>query len=322
MNRTRPAPRPSTTRLAVIATALTLIAAVTGISASGAPKIRARATKPTAARLATSTSAARATTTTNAVRAITTTGATVSTPSGTAASTTVATTVPVARKGSITVFAASSLTASFTDIVDAFKVANPAVEVVTSFAGSSTLAGQIQSGAPVDVFASADEPTLQRLAVAGLVSGPAPIFTRNRLMIVVPKGNPLRVTGLSDLARPEVFVALAAPEVPAGRYARDILTRAGVVVKPKTLEPNVKSIIALAALREIDAGIVYVTDVAVDDYRVDGVPIPESQNEIASYPIATLTAAKNRPTAEAFVQFVQSPSAQAILRKYGFLAPK
>ena len=319
MNRTRPAPRPSTTRLAVIATALTLIAAVTGISASGAPKIRARATKPTAARLATSTSAARATT---AVRAITTTWATVSTPSGTAASTTVATTVPVARKGSITVFAASSLTASFTDIVDAFKVANPAVEVVTSFAGSSTLAGQIQSGAPVDVFASADEPTLQRLAVAGLVSGPAPIFTRNRLMIVVPKGNPLRVTGLSDLARPEVFVALAAPEVPAGRYARDILTRAGVVVKPKTLEPNVKSIIALAALREIDAGIVYVTDVAVDDYRVDGVTIPEAQNEIASYPIATLTAAKNRPTAEAFVQFVQSPSAQAILRKYGFLAPK
>ena len=321
MNRTGPTTRPSTTRLAVIAAALMLIAAVTGTSASGAPKSRARATKPTAARLATSTSAAQATTITTAVRASTTTRATVSTPQ-TAASTTVVTTAPIPLKGSITLFAASSLTASFSDIVDAFKAANPAVEVVTSFAGSSTLAGQIQSGAPVDVFASADEPTMQRLAVAGLVSGPAPIFTRNRLMIVVPKGNPLRVTGLSDLARPEVFVALAAPEVPAGRYARDILTRAGVVVKPKTLEPNVKSIIALAALREIDAGIVYVTDVAVEDYRVDGVTIPEAQNEIASYPIATLTAAKNRPTAEAFVQFVQSPSAQAILRKYGFLAPK
>jgi molybdate transport system substrate-binding protein len=139
---------------------------------------------------------------------------------------------------------------------------------------------------------------------------------------VVPRGNPLRVQTLADLGKPDVVVALGAPGVPAGDYARDVLAKAGVEAKPKTLESSVSAIVTKAALKEIDAGVVYVTDVAIDEYRVDGVTIPDNQNIVANYPIAALSSARNRATAKGFVAFALSPPAQAILAKYKFLALK
>ena len=231
------------------------------------------------------------------------------------------TTLPPAT-GAMNVFAAASLTASFTDIATAFEKANTGAKVTLNFAGSSTLVTQITNGAPADVFASADTNNMDKLVNAKLIQGTPVIFTKNKPMIVVPKGNPLRVKGLADLGRPEVFVALGAVGVPVGDYARQILAKAGITVTPKTLESSVTAIVSKAALKEIDAGIVYVTDVAIDDYRVDGVAIPDEQNVTATYPIAPLAASKNSSAAAAFVAYTQSSTAQAILNKYKFLPLK
>ena len=229
---------------------------------------------------------------------------------------------PAPVTGSLTVFAAASLSAAFTDMANDFEKANRGVKVTLNFAGSSTLVAQIQNGAPADVVASADTANMDKLSNAKLLDGAPVLFTRNTLEIVVPKGNPLRVKGLADLARPEVFVGLGAPGVPAGDYARQILARAGVDVKPKSLETNVKSIVNKAALREFDAGIVYVTDVDIDDFRTDGVVIPAEQNIIATYPIAAVAGNLHRAAATAFMDFILSVAGQSILAKYKFLALK
>ena len=235
---------------------------------------------------------------------------------------TTTTTKPAPVTGSLTVFAAASLSAAFTDMANDFERTNRGVKVTLNFAGSSTLVTQIQNGAPADVFASADMVNMDKLANTKSLDRTPVLFTRNTLEIVVPKGNPLRVKGLADLARPEVFVGLGAPGVPAGDYARQILARAGVNVQPKSLETNVKSIVNKAALRELDAGIVYVTDVDIDDFRTDGVVIPAEQNIIATYPIATLAGNPHRSAATAFVNFTLSAPGQALLAKYKFLALK
>lgn len=263
---------------------------------------------------------ARATTTAPTRRAATTVAPTTVVAASTPAPSP-ATTVPPAT-GSITVFAAASLTASFTDLAAAFEKANPGARVTLNFAGSSTLVTQITNGAPADVFASADTANMDKLVNAKLVQGTPVIFTKNKPMIVVPTGNPRGVKGLADLGRPEVVVAMGAVGVPAGDYARVILRKAGVAVTPKSLESSVSAIVSKAVLGEIDAGIVYVTDVPSDNYKVDGVAIPDDQNVIATYPIAALAASKNAMTASAFVAFTQTATAQAILTKYKFLPLK
>ena len=250
----------------------------------------------------------------------TTTRTTAVAPSRTAANqTTSAPTAPPPATGSINVFAAASLTVAFTDIAAAFETANPGAKVTLNFGGTSTLVTQIINGAPADVFASADTANMDRLVNAKLIRGTPVIFTRNRLMIVVPNGNRMRVKTLADLGNPEVFVALGAVGVPAGDYARQILARAGVTVTPKSLEPSVSAIVSKASLKEIDAGIVYVTDVAIDEYRVDGIAIPDEQNLIASYPVAGVAPGRNPATAAAFVAYTQGSAAQSILKKYKFL---
>jgi molybdate transport system substrate-binding protein len=258
-----------------------------------------------------STKASKVTTTTKA--ATTTAAPTTSTT----AATTTTTTAPVT--GTINVSAAQSLTASFSDIAKAFEKANPEAKVVLNFAGSATLVTQIRNGAPADIFASADTANMDKLVDAKLIDGTPQIFTRNKLMIVTPRGNPQAVKSLADLSREEVFVGLGAVGVPVGDYARQILAKAGVTVKPKTLESNVTAIVNKVALREIDAGMVYVTDVALDEYRVDGITIPDDLNVTATYPIATLSASKQKVAANAVVAFTRSAAGQAILKKYKFL---
>ena len=223
-----------------------------------------------------------------------------------------------AEPSQLTVFAAASLTDSFTELGSDFTAAHPGVAVVFSFAASSDLAAQIQDGAPADVYASAD--TINMDKAGDLVNTPQ-IFATNALTIAVAPGNPEHITGLADLARKDLKVVLAAPEVPVGNYANEILDRAGVAVKPVSLEANVKGVVTKVALGEADAGIVYVTDVSAAKGDIDGVDIPESQNLIASYPIATVVASKSPENAQAFVDFVLSDAGQQVLASYGFLPP-
>jgi molybdate transport system substrate-binding protein len=223
-----------------------------------------------------------------------------------------------ASVGELKVFAAASLTAAFTRIGEQYAAANGGDKVTFNFAGSQALATQIQQGAPADVFAPADIANMDK--VKDLVGTPRN-FAGNLLAIVVEKGNPKGVRTLDDLASPDLKVVLAAEEVPAGRYAEQILDKAGVSVRPVSQEDNVKAVVTKVSLGEADAGIVYVTDVTAGGDKVEGVDIPEDQNVTATYPIATVKASKGQEGASAFMDLVLSAEGQQVLREHGFLPP-
>jgi molybdate transport system substrate-binding protein len=218
----------------------------------------------------------------------------------------------------IKVFAAASLTAAFTKLGEQYTSANGGTRVTFNFAGSQALATQIQQAAPADVFASADIPNMDK--VKDLVGTPQN-FASNLLAIVVEKGNPKGVKGLDDLASSDLKVVLAAEEVPAGKYAKQILDKAGVSVSPVSQEDNVKAVVTKVSLGEADAGIVYVTDVTAGGDKVEGVDIPDVQNVMATYPIATVKATKAQDKAQAFMDLVLSADGQQVLKEYGFLPP-
>jgi molybdate transport system substrate-binding protein len=189
-----------------------------------------------------------------------------------------------------------------------------------SFGGSSTLVAQIRQGAIGDVFASADQPNMQKLVDAGLVAGSPSIVAHNRLAIVVASGNPKHIIGLSDLARSGLVVVLCAPVVPCGRYATQALQKAGVTVRPASQETDVKAVVSKVALGEADAGIVYVTDVKAAGAPVQGVEIPLGENLVAEYPVAILKDSQNAPLAKAFVSYLLGTGQQTLAR-YGFTGP-
>jgi molybdate transport system substrate-binding protein len=223
-----------------------------------------------------------------------------------------------ASPAEIKVFAAASLTAAFTEIGQQYTAANGGTKVSFNFAGSQALATQIQQSAPADVFASADLTNMDK--VKDLVGTPQN-FASNLLQIVVEKGNPKAVNGLEDLANPDLKVVLAAPEVPAGKYAQQALAKANVTVKPVSQEDNVKAVVTKVSLGEADAGIVYVTDVTAGGDKVEGVDIAEELNVLATYPIATVKASKAQDKAQAFMDLVLSDQGQQVLKQYGFLPP-
>jgi molybdate transport system substrate-binding protein len=187
----------------------------------------------------------------------------------------------------IKVFAAASLTAAFTKIGEDFTTANGGTKVTFNFAGSQALATQIQQAAPADVFASADIPNMDK--VKDLVGTPQN-FASNLLAIVVEKGNPKGVKGL-------------------------------VSVTPVSQEDNVKAVVTKVSLGEADAGIVYVTDVTAGGDKVEGVEVPDDQNVMATYPIATVKASKAQDKAQAFMDLVLSADGQQVLKEFGFLPP-
>jgi molybdate transport system substrate-binding protein len=230
------------------------------------------------------------------------------------------TTLPPAS-GDVTVFAASSLTAAFTEIGDAFMAQNPDAKVTFNFAASSDLVTQIGQGAPADVFASADQSNMKKLTDAGDNATEPVVFATNLLEIIVGPSNPKGITGVADLANANLAVVMCAPEVPCGKYAAQILESAGVTVTPKSLEENVKAVVTKVTLGEADAGIVYETDVTAAGDKAAGVKIPADINVLAEYPIAVTKEAPNAGAAQAFVDFVASDAGQAILASYGFLAP-
>jgi molybdate transport system substrate-binding protein len=221
--------------------------------------------------------------------------------------------------GSITVLAASSLTDAFNEMGRQFQAAHPGIAISFSFGASSTLAQQANAGAPADVLATADEPTMQVAVTGGSVAAPD-VFAHNRLALLVAKGNPKGIRGLADLARPGLIVVLCAAEVPCGRFGVQALSNAGVKVTPASLEANVRGVVSKVTLGEADAGIVYVTDVRTAGDKVEGVTIPDAQNVLATYPIATVKATHNAALANAFVAYVRSPDGQQVLARAGFAA--
>jgi molybdate transport system substrate-binding protein len=226
-----------------------------------------------------------------------------------------------APAGEVVVFAASSLTDAVGDLADAFTAHHPDVRVTASLAGSQQLAGQIVDGAPADLFLSADDTRMQQVVDAGHVEGEPVVVATNRLAIAVEPGNPHDVRGLDDLARADLLVALASPEVPAGAYAVQALTTAGVEASPVTLEPDVRSVAAKVELGEVDVGLVYASDIVAAAGRLESVEVPEELDPRPRIPAAVLADAPNAPAARAFLAFLTSEEGQAILAANGFGPP-
>jgi molybdate transport system substrate-binding protein len=236
------------------------------------------------------------------------------------AATAAPTTIPKAS-GDVVVFAASSLTEAFTEMGNAFKAANPAAQVTFNFAGSGDLVTQITQGAPADVFVSADDSNMKKLIDAAENASAPVVIARNSMEILVEKGNPKAIKGVADLAKSNTIVVLCAATVPCGKNAAAVLTKAAVTLTPASLEDKVKGVVTKVSAGEADAGIVFVTDVNSAGAGAEGVKIPDDINVISSYPIVVTKEAKNAQAAQAFVDFVGSGPGQAILAKYGFLAP-
>jgi molybdate transport system substrate-binding protein len=222
--------------------------------------------------------------------------------------------------GSIRVFAAASLTGSFTALAKRFEHQHPGTTVQLSFGASSDLAEQIDNGAPADVFASASPTNMRQVVQAGNAEQPKQ-FASNTMEVAVPPANPGQVHRLADLARNGVKVALCQPQVPCGAVAREVLRNAGLTVHPVTEEVDVKSVLTKVTLGEVDAGVVYVTDVRAAGRQVTGVPIPAGVNASTQYPITVVRGSGNGATARAFERLVLSAQGRRVLAKAGFGGP-
>jgi molybdate transport system substrate-binding protein len=231
--------------------------------------------------------------------------------------------------GTLTVFAAASLTDVFTDLAERLEHEHPGLEVQLTFAGSSTLATQILQGAPADVFASADEAQMAKVTGAGLAPE-GTIFAKNPLMLALPASNPGGVTrpegvagapSLADLLDHDVTMAVCAPEVPCGAAAAEVLDAAGRSDVPDTYEEDVRAVLTKVQLGEVDAGLVYLSDVHAAGDSIIAFGFAESHQAINRYPITPLEDAANPQAAQAFVDLVLSPDGRRILRDAGFLEP-
>lgn len=232
-----------------------------------------------------------------------------------------ATAVPTQPSGAITVSAASSLTTVFPVIAVAFTKKFPGVTVKFNFGGSSALVEQVNAGAPVDVLATASEPTMWKAVNAGHAGLPL-LFAKNTMAIAMPLDNPANISSLKDLQKPGVLVAECDEAVPCGAAARDLLKLNGVTVTPVTRELDVRAVLGKVVQGEVDAGIVYATDVRAARGRITSVPIPADRNVTTTYPIATVVGSANPVAARAFVSYVRyTASAQGLLRAYGFARP-
>jgi molybdate transport system substrate-binding protein len=224
------------------------------------------------------------------------------------------------EESTVLVFAAASLTDAFEEIAAAFEEATPGVSVQLNLGGSSSLREQILDGAPADVFASANMSNMDAVVAEDLARDPQ-IFATSDLQIVVPAGNPGGVEGLDDFARADLLIGLCASEVPCGAFGRQVLEAAGVDPAHDTDEPDVRALLSKVATGELDAGLVYRTDVIAAGDAVEGVDIPNALNVVAEYQVAALTDATNGAGATTFLDYLLSPEGRAILRSYGFGSP-
>lgn len=233
--------------------------------------------------------------------------------------------------GELNVFAAASLTDVFENLASEFEAQHPEVDVVLNFAGSSELAVQINSGAPADVFAAADTATMGQVVddlglapdrAADRSEGGA-LFATNTLQIAVPPDNPAGVEAFDDLAGEDVDAAFCAEEVPCGAATTATMEGSGIDITPVTYEEDVRAVLTKVELGEVDAGLVYTTDVVSAGDRVEGIDFPEAEAEEAvnDYPIGVVSGAKEPEAAEAWVDLVLSASGTAALEQAGFGTP-
>lgn len=242
------------------------------------------------------------------------------TPSSTANSGTASNSSSPQQSGTITVYAAASLKATFTKLASEFEAKNPGTKVVLSFAGSSDLATQITQGAPADIFASADTKNMGKLSDAALLDGKATNFATNVLTIAVPPTNPASISSFADLAKPGVKVVVCASQVPCGAAAQSVEKATGTTVKPVSEESSVTDVLGKVSSGEADAGLVYVTDVKSGD-KVKGIPFPESSSAVNTYPIATVGTSKHKDLAAAFISLVTGSEGKKVLGDAGFGVP-
>ena len=228
----------------------------------------------------------------------------------------------------LTVYAAASLAEAFTEMGEAFESSHPGLTVAFNFGGSQNLRTQIEQGAPVDVFASANAREMDALVAQNMVQPGAPkVFLTNQLVVILPGANPAGIASLEDLSQPGLKLVLAAEEVPAGRYAREILEKLnamfGADYRDKVLanvvsnEDNIRQAVTKVQLGEADASIVYVSD-AVAVPELQRIEIPSEMNVVAEYPLASLAGSSNPDLANDFIEYVLSPEGQATLKKWGF----
>ncbi|MFC4396746.1 molybdate ABC transporter substrate-binding protein [Arthrobacter sedimenti] len=223
--------------------------------------------------------------------------------------------------GTITVFAAASLKATFTELAHTFEAQHPGTKVTLSFAGSSDLAGQLSQGAPADVFASADTANMKKVQDAGLADGTPKEFATNTLAIAVPPGNPAGITSLQDLARPGIKLVTCARQVPCGAATAKVAQAAGLALSPVSEENAVTDVLGKVTSGEADAGLVYGTDIKAAGSSAKGIPFPEAGSAVNTYPIAGVATGRNKATAQAFLDLVTGPEGQKVLAAAGFGPP-
>lgn len=221
---------------------------------------------------------------------------------------------------SVLVLAAASLTDAFTTMETEFESANPGVDVELSFGGSSALRVQVEEGAPADVVAFADAAPMDALVADDLVDSPT-VFATNSVVLVTPADNPGGVASLDDLADPDLLIGVCAPQVPCGGYAAELLDRASVDAALDTEEPDVRSLAAKVAAGELDAGLVYATDVDAFPGKLDVIPLAAGVQVRAAYPIAVVQDSPGADDARRFIDFVESAAGQQVLVDAGFGAP-
>jgi molybdate transport system substrate-binding protein len=225
------------------------------------------------------------------------------------------------KEKTLTVYAAASLSATFTDLGKKFEADHKGVKVKFSFGGSSDLVAQIQQGAPADVFASADTKNMDKASADNLVAGDPANFATNTLEIATPPDNPAGVASLQDLAKPGTKVVVCAAEVPCGAAAQTVEKSSGVTIKPVSEEQSVTDVLNKVTSGEADAGLVYVTDVKAAGDKVKGVTFPESSSAVNTYPIGALADSKNKGLAKDFVALVTGAEGQQVLADAGFAKP-
>ncbi|MBT2532693.1 molybdate ABC transporter substrate-binding protein [Arthrobacter sp. ISL-48] len=224
--------------------------------------------------------------------------------------------------GTVTVFAAASLKAAFTELAGKFEASHPGTKVSLSFAGSADLVTQITQGAPADVFASADTRNMAKLQDSGLVDGEPRDFATNTLTIAVPPGNPAGIASFRDLARPGTKVVVCASQVPCGAAAVTIEQETGTALSPVSEESSVTDVLGKVVSGEADAGLVYVTDAKNAGSKVESIPFTEAARAVNTYPMAAVKGARNKQAAEAFLELVTGSEGQAALGNAGFGAPQ
>jgi molybdate transport system substrate-binding protein len=233
---------------------------------------------------------------------------------------------PASAEKELTVSAAASLANAFPEIGKKFEAANPGVKVLFNFAASGSLLQQIEKGAPVDVFASADQKTMDRAGEKSLIAPKTrQNFAGNRLVLVLPADSKLSVSGLAGLAKPEVArISLGTPEaVPAGAYTKEALVAAGLweSLAPKYIyAENVRQALDYVGRGEVDAGFVFATDAAAAKAKVKVAATVENTSPVL-YPIAVVANAQNKDLGQKFIDLVRGEEGRRVLASFGFTGP-